>query len=88
MLKFDELANKADYEKYSPRKKQLLDDIKQIVINSKAPLEGNYFYSNAIANSESMIALILHKYVRCIRHHQCLMQVLPIRFYLLWDFVE
>ena len=46
MPEFDELANNKDYENRSIEKQKVLEDIQQIVINSKSVLEGNYFYKH------------------------------------------
>jgi len=50
MPEFDEVANKNAYENCSIEKNKLLDDIKQIVIDSKGSLEGNSFYVHESLN--------------------------------------
>jgi hypothetical protein len=47
---FDKQQIIDQYESCSSEKQQLLNDIEQIVIDSKAPLEGNAFYSHDTLN--------------------------------------
>lgn len=44
MPEFDEVVNQSDYESCSSKKQQLLNDIKQIIVDSNSLLEGNSFY--------------------------------------------
>lgn len=44
MPEFDEVTNRNDYESKSSRKEQILNDLKQIIIDSRTSLEGNSFY--------------------------------------------
>ena len=46
MPEFNEFTNKKDYENHSAEKHRLLEDIKQIIIDSKVPLEGNNIYED------------------------------------------
>jgi hypothetical protein len=47
ILKINKLENQAEYEKCASKKQEMLDDIKKIIIDSKASLEGNSFYVHA-----------------------------------------
>jgi hypothetical protein len=47
---FDGLTIKNDYESHSTEKQQYLEDIKQIIIDSKSSLEGNSFYFHESLN--------------------------------------
>ena len=47
MAEFDALANRNEYENHSIQKQKILDDIEQIIIDSKSSLEGNSFYVHA-----------------------------------------
>jgi len=50
MPEFNEFDIQNEYENLSSKKNQILDDIKQIVIDSKSSLEGNSFYVHASLN--------------------------------------
>jgi hypothetical protein len=50
MSEINELENQSEYEQCFSKKQQILDDIKQIIINSKGSLEGNSFYVHASLN--------------------------------------
>jgi hypothetical protein len=50
MPEFDESVIKNEYENHLHDKQQYLDDIKQIIIDSKSSLEGNSFYTHASLN--------------------------------------
>jgi hypothetical protein len=47
---YDENTNKTHYEECSSKKQELLDGLKQIVIDSNAVFEGNSFYLHATLN--------------------------------------
>ena len=47
---YDENMNKTHYEECSSKKQELLDGLKQIVIDSNAVLEGNSFYVHTTLN--------------------------------------
>jgi hypothetical protein len=49
-MKFDDLENRKDYENNRIKKQKILDDLKKIIIDSKASLEGNSFYVHASLN--------------------------------------
>jgi hypothetical protein len=44
MPEFDEVVNKQAYELHSLKKQQYVDDIENIVLDTKCPLEGNLMY--------------------------------------------
>jgi hypothetical protein len=47
---YNEIENTKHYKNCSEEKQQILDDLKQIIINSKSTLEGNSFYHNTTLN--------------------------------------
>jgi hypothetical protein len=44
MFNYDKLANINDYENHLVEKQKILDDLKELIIDSKSSLEGNSFY--------------------------------------------
>ena len=53
MSEFNELVNKKDYENQRGEKQIILDDLKKLIIDSKAQLEGNNFYKHGTLTLEN-----------------------------------